>query len=47
VIRQRARSDHDYPDIGHFPDTGQQMALTATMNMDDLVPRTRVLPRAG
>ena len=25
VIRQRDRSDHDYPDIGHFPDTGQQM----------------------
>ncbi len=25
VIRQRTRSDHDYPDIGHFPDTGQQM----------------------
>ena len=23
VIRQRTRSDHDYPDIGHFPDTGQ------------------------
>ena len=25
VIRQRDRSDHDYPGIGHFPDTGQQM----------------------
>ena len=25
VIRQRTRSDHDYPDIGHFPDIGQQM----------------------
>ena len=25
VIRQRDRSDHDYPDVGHFPDTGQQM----------------------
>jgi hypothetical protein len=25
VIRQRDRSDHDYPDIGHFPDTGQQL----------------------
>ena len=25
VIRQRDRNDHDYPDIGHFPDTGQQM----------------------
>ena len=25
VIRQRDRSDHDYPDIGHFPGTGQQM----------------------
>jgi hypothetical protein len=25
VIRQRDRSDHDYPDIGHFPDIGQQM----------------------
>ncbi len=25
VIRQRDRSDHDYPDIGHIPDTGQQM----------------------
>ncbi len=24
VIRQRDRSDHDYPDIGHFPDIGQQ-----------------------
>ena len=25
VIRQRIRSDQDYPGIGHFPDTGQQM----------------------
>ena len=25
VIRQRDRSDHDYPDIGHFPDIGQQL----------------------
>ena len=25
VIRRRDRSDHDYPDIGHFPDTGQQL----------------------
>jgi hypothetical protein len=25
VIRQRDRSDHDYPGIGHFPDTGQKM----------------------
>ena len=25
MIRQRDRSDHDYPDIGHFPDIGQQM----------------------
>jgi len=25
VIRQRDRSDHDYPDIGRFPDIGQQM----------------------
>jgi hypothetical protein len=25
VIRQRDRSDHDYPGIGHFPDLGQQM----------------------
>jgi len=25
VIRRRDRSDHDYPGIGHFPDTGQQM----------------------
>jgi len=25
VIRQRTRSDHDYPGIGHFPDIGQQM----------------------
>ena len=25
VIRQRDRSDHDYPDVGHFPDVGQQM----------------------
>ncbi len=25
AIRQRTRSDHDYPDIGHFPDIGQQM----------------------
>ncbi len=25
VIRQRDRSDHDYPGLGHFPDTGQQM----------------------
>jgi hypothetical protein len=25
VIRHRDRSDHDYPDIGHFPDIGQQM----------------------
>ncbi len=24
-IRQRDRSDYDYPGIGHFPDTGQQM----------------------
>ena len=24
VIQQRDRSDHDYPDIGHFPDIGQQ-----------------------
>ena len=23
AIRQRTRSDHDYPDIGHFPDCGQ------------------------
>jgi len=23
AIRQRTRSDHDYPDIGHFPDLGQ------------------------
>ena len=23
AIRQRTRSDHDYPDIGHFPDIGQ------------------------
>jgi hypothetical protein len=23
VIRQRTRSDHDYPDIGHFPDRGR------------------------
>ena len=25
LIRQRDRSDHDYPGIGHFPDTGQHM----------------------
>ena len=25
VIRQRDRSDHDYPGIGHFPDIGQQL----------------------
>jgi hypothetical protein len=25
VIRQRDRSDHDYPDVGHLPDLGQQM----------------------
>ena len=25
VIRQRDRSDHDYADIGHFPDLGQQL----------------------
>ena len=25
VIRQRTRSDHDYPDIGHFPDCGQAL----------------------
>lgn len=25
VIRQRDRSDHDYPGFGRFPDTGQQM----------------------
>jgi hypothetical protein len=25
VIRQRDRSNHDYPGIGHFPDLGQQM----------------------
>jgi hypothetical protein len=25
VIRQRTRSDHDYPGFGHFPDRGQQM----------------------
>jgi hypothetical protein len=26
VIRQRTRSDHDYPDIGHFPDRGQAIS---------------------
>jgi RNase P subunit RPR2 len=25
AIRQRTRSDHDYPGIGHFPDRGQMM----------------------
>ena len=25
VIRQRNRSDHDYPDVGQIPDLGQQM----------------------
>ena len=25
AIRQRTRSDHDYPDIGYFPDCGQAM----------------------
>ena len=25
VIRQRDRSDHDYPGTGHFPGTGQQL----------------------
>ena len=25
VIRQRTRSDHDYPGIGQFPDRGQMM----------------------
>ena len=25
VIRQRDRSDHDYPGFGRFPDPGQQM----------------------
>jgi hypothetical protein len=25
VIRQRNRSDHDSPGIGHFPDIGQQL----------------------
>ena len=25
VIRQRDRSDHDYPGTGHFPDIGQQL----------------------
>jgi len=25
VIRQRTRSDHDYPGLGHFPDRGRQM----------------------
>src|SRR5258707_36086 len=25
AIRQRDRSDHDYPGIGHFPDLGQQL----------------------
>jgi hypothetical protein len=23
AIRQRTRSDHDYPDLGHSPDLGQ------------------------
>jgi hypothetical protein len=40
VIRQRDRSDHDYPDIGHFPDIGQQMTWRlwwehTTMLIDD------------
>lgn len=40
VIRQRDRSDHDYPDIGHFPDIGQQMIWQlwwehTTMLIDD------------
>jgi hypothetical protein len=30
VIRQRDRSDHDYPDIGHFPDIGQQLTWRLT-----------------
>ena len=25
MIRQRDRSGHDYPDMGHFPETGQQL----------------------
>ncbi len=25
VIRQRDRSDHDYPGLGRFPDRGQQL----------------------
>jgi hypothetical protein len=25
VIRQRTRSDHDYPGLGHVPDRGQKM----------------------
>lgn len=25
IIRQRDRSDHEYPGVGHFPDIGQQM----------------------
>jgi hypothetical protein len=25
AIRQRTRSDHDYPDVGHFPDLGQML----------------------
>jgi hypothetical protein len=25
AIRQRTRSDHDYPDLGYFPDLGQML----------------------
>jgi hypothetical protein len=40
VIRQRDRSDHDYPDIGHFPDLGQELTWQlswqhTTMLIDD------------
>jgi hypothetical protein len=40
VIRQRDRSDHDYPGIGHFPDIGQQLTWQlswkhTTMLIDD------------
>jgi hypothetical protein len=40
VIRQRDRSDHDYPDIGHFPDLGQELTWQlfwqhSTMLIDD------------
>lgn len=40
MVRQRDRSDHDYPGIGHFPDLGQELTWQlswqhTTMLIDD------------